>query len=295
MVPSPLAFRRSMLKRISGFSILSFLGDIAERVLFKTDNIVVGAFLPESMVSAYAIPARLVDYPRQLVRRMSHTFSPRFALLSARGEEKDLRDLVTDTARWATLLMLPFACGLTFLGADFIEVWIGERLPDARWVLGFLCLAQLVRAPAIILAAAVWGTGQLRGATIAITSEAVANLLLSLWWIHTWGLPGVAAGTAVPALVYSFAVIPLILQSVTGMEASATMARVWRRPLLVALPSAVVYAILPPMDPVTVGGLIVRIGVGVGVSGLATWFLGLEASERRWLQTKLVDRWRRAS
>jgi len=277
-LPNPRAFRREMLRRIAGFSFLSFLVDVAQRVLFKTDSVLIGAFLPAASITSYAVPGRLVEYARQLLLQVREALQPRFALLAV--EPGGAAALLPEAGRWGALLGLPLVSCLVFGGPAFLEVWIEESFPHSAVILSCLGVAQLVRAPGYACEAALWGAGRVGWLSGLLLVEATANLGLSIAWIGRYGITGVAVGTLVPAVLLSAIVMPWLACRATGASLSGFIGNAWGRPLLAALPMVAVHAVLRPAVGATWADLIWRVGAGVLVYLGAAWWVGLRETER---------------
>jgi O-antigen/teichoic acid export membrane protein len=277
-LPNPRAFRREMLRRIAGFSLFSFLIDLAERVLFKTDGVLIGAFLPAASITSYAVPGRLVEYPRQLLLRVREALQPRFALLAV--EPGGAAAFLPEAGRWGALLGLPLVSSVVFGGPAFLELWIGESFPESAVILACLGVAQLVRAPGYVCEAALWGTGRVAWLSGLLLVEATANLGLSIACIGRYGITGAAIGTLVPAALLSAIAMPWMACRATGASLAGFLGMAWGRPLLAATPMVAVHALLRPALGSTWPDLIGRIGAGVLVYLVAAWWVGLHEHER---------------
>src|SRR5262249_21338043 len=82
--------RRNLIGKLWQYSVYAFAINIAQQVIYYTDNIVVGAFLSASAVTYYAIGGGLIEYLRQIVGRLTTTFVPLASRLEAEGKQNHL-------------------------------------------------------------------------------------------------------------------------------------------------------------------------------------------------------------
>jgi len=81
---------RAHLRRIGSYSSYAFLGALATSLAFKTDALVITAFLGTAMVTPFAIAAGLVDNARTLVFSATWVLTPTASELDTLGEKEKL-------------------------------------------------------------------------------------------------------------------------------------------------------------------------------------------------------------
>lgn len=190
-------------REIFSFSFYAFLLRGADLVKTKTDEIVVGLFLPIVAVGHYSVGIRLTNMLDKLASQLATAVYPYGSKLDAGGERDALRRLYVTGGRLNLAIGLPMALFLGMQAPRFIDVWVGPDFKDAA-----LPARLLVGAVTAFLAGRMGNTllkSIGRHQTLARLSvvEAGCNLGLSLLLVRPWGLAGVAAGTLIPAVVFN--------------------------------------------------------------------------------------------
>jgi O-antigen/teichoic acid export membrane protein len=118
-------------------------------------------------------------------------------------------------------------------GRWLIRIWVGENYLSAFWPLLVLNLGQTIsfaQSPSITLLVA-------RGRNKALgwwqIGEALANFGLSVYWAHTYGILGVALGTAVPQIFVKLTLQPWVTLRVAGISWADYFLKALARPLSV--------------------------------------------------------------
>ncbi|MFA5516447.1 MAG: oligosaccharide flippase family protein [Desulfuromonadales bacterium] len=201
-------FRRAKVRELFGYSIWSFLIQIADQLRHRIDSVVIAALLSPVHVTHYFIGARLVEYFSELVYRATNMITPIFTTYQARRDHEQMRVKLLLLNRINVVLGV-FGGGMVIvLGEDFIRLWMGEEYADAYPILVVLMSAMIVNLitnPATNVLFAVARHRYLAGVNIL---EGLANLGLSLILIPKFGILGCALGTAIPLLVNRLIIIP---------------------------------------------------------------------------------------
>lgn len=79
---------RKMLKVIFQFGLYSFIIVAAMKVMYQSDAIILGAFLPAQAITFFAVASNLIGYLREVSYGFAAVFSP--AASEARGQERTL-------------------------------------------------------------------------------------------------------------------------------------------------------------------------------------------------------------
>ncbi len=198
--PAPWRTNREALRMVRGYSFDSFLAMLAGRIAFKTDAIVIGLCGQLDIIPFFDMPARIVEYAKNLIRSATTTLTPAFSMLEAKGSKAAIRELFVTGCRYALYLALPIHIGLMMFGGAFLELWLGDaeyrvRGEPVLWILaGTLSVGMIQSVAARVL----YGVGQIRRFARLMLLEAALNLSLSLVLFPVFGINGVALGTAIP-------------------------------------------------------------------------------------------------
>lgn len=194
--------RRRHLGAIAGTVGPIFILNVATKVIFDTDIVVVGAVLGPAAVAVYQVALSLGTALRKVAEQLNVIILTTSAQLWAKGDRVRFRALFLEAMRITSLVMFPALAILVVVAPHFLELWVGSdmagRSTDTLLVLAvtMVCVALHTTASQVLIAA----HRHRLVATVAVC-EAVANLGLSIALAHVWGTVGVAVGTLIPTFV----------------------------------------------------------------------------------------------
>jgi O-antigen/teichoic acid export membrane protein len=225
------------LKLIFSFSIFSFLLHVSGSLIYATDNVVIGAYLPVTAVTFYAIAGNLLEYTRTLVSGISQTMTPLASSIEARSDENRLKNLALFSSRAGTMVVLPIAVTLLLRGSSFIVLWMGPQFGElSGHVLWILSLALPFWAGNSVVAGSLLGLGKHKPLVPGVLAEGLCNLALSILWVKKIGILGVAWGTLVPSLAMNLFFWPWYIRRALGIAPLPYVYSSWIRPLVGIMP-----------------------------------------------------------
>ena len=228
---------RSKLVRYSAYV---FINNMGQKIVFMTDAILIGVFLPVAQVTYYAIAATLIGYLRTLLASSAQIFNPLISQLSAQNNESSVRYAFTSGTRLLLFISLPIGLAFVFLGDVFISLWMGEEYKKlSGMVLLILAVSQILSAPHQVVSSALYGLNRHKFLAQMRVLEASSNILLSIALIPHFGILGVAIGTAVPHIVLVTIFLPAYGSKQVGIRLSSYFMKGYLRPLIAAIPFAV--------------------------------------------------------
>jgi O-antigen/teichoic acid export membrane protein len=196
--------RRELVRRILSFSTSMLVIDISTSLQTKSDEIVIGAFLPVSFVSPYSLARRLSSIPQMIADRFLWGFVPVTSQLQAQGEAARLRALYLSGTRITLALCLPFAAVVIILAGPLLTLWLGERYAEYAPITVVLTIASVLEVSCWPGGTILLGLGRHHGLAAIAACAAIANLTLSILLVRPYGLFGVAIGTLLPAAIVTF-------------------------------------------------------------------------------------------
>lgn len=204
--------RQMRFNSIGKFSLFVFINNIATKIIFLTDSIVIGMFLPMSAVTYYSIPAMLVDYARNILRSMTQVLYPLTSMYDARNEKKKIEDLFLLGVKYSLLVGAPIYITYLIMGEHFITLWMGkEYSKQAETVLIILSLTHFFSMIHYTVHYVLLGISSHYIIAYLRILEAVINIVLSIILIKYYGIIGVALGTALPHLGFMVLLLSLIV------------------------------------------------------------------------------------
>jgi len=230
---------RAGVKLIFSFSVFSFLLHVSSSLIYATDNVVIGAYLPVAAVTFYAIGGNLAEYTRTLVSGISQTMTPLASSTEATRDQQQVQKVVLFGARAGSMVVLPIAVTFMLRGSRFIGLWMGPEYAETSGkVICILSLTLLFWAGNSVTAGSLLGLSKHKPLVPVLLSEGLCNLALSILWIRSMGIVGVAWGTVVPAVASAILFWPWYVRRTLGIQPLTYATSVWLRPMLAILPFA---------------------------------------------------------
>lgn len=275
---------RAHLRRIASYSSYAFINAVAVSLAFKTDALVITAFLGTALVTPFAIAAGLIDNARTLVHSATWVLTPTASELDTLGERAKLRTMLVHATKVSVLICWPALFALMLFGDALITTWLKEAYPDAARVLLILAIPTLVALPQSAAASMLFGVSRHRGIVILALLNSALNLGLSILWVRSLKLDGVALGTAVP--LFLIGGIATAIYAVRALEMPLHR-YAWEgfvKPGLASLAFVVpAFAIQAIWHPMGWGPLLSAMTVSWLIFAAFTWRFGFTRSERaRW-------------
>jgi O-antigen/teichoic acid export membrane protein len=273
---------REHLRQILGYSVASTALAGASMVVYQMDSLVIGASLPIAMVTYFAIAGTLAHYGRAVVDGISHTVPPRVSAQEGRGDLAGARMTALMGGKVATLIHLPIIVTFLLRGETFIGLWMGPEYADlAGQVLWILSISYWFLAGRQVMVTTLMGLNRHRVLIPAAWAEAILNLGLSLYWVGSYGIAGVAWGTALPSLVVTTVVYSALFGSVLAIPVARIWRELWILPSLAVLPFAVAtYALERFSQPTGLALFFGQIAAVYWIAAAGAWWIACSEQER---------------
>lgn len=284
--------RGDYVAQMFSFGAYSSVLHISGAVIFAMDSAIIGAVLPVAMITYFAIPSTLGDYTRSIIASISQTITPQASALEARQSIPELERIVLRAANMATLVVLPIALTFLIRGSTFIGLWMDFRYASlSGQVLEILAVALVFDAARRVAMSALIGMNRHRRLAPFYVAEAAINLCLSVLWIRSMGLIGVALGTAIPNLVTALVAIPWLVRESLGTRPGRFWFYIWLRPIVAMIPFAAGLYLVERAFPARsllafFGGVIALLPIAV----LCAWYVGINAADRQVYRVHLSRR-----
>ena len=200
---------RKLFKEMLSFSLQAMLISVAWRLVYYTDNIVVGYLYGAAAVSVYYTTQMPATIGFNIANRVSDNAAPAVNELYARQERVKLREVFLRLHRFNFLLVIPLAAGLALLNRELVSLWVGKGQYAGDLMSCALAAFTLLITVSHVSWTFVFASGQIRTLSWVSLFEGAANLGLSLWLGRLIGLPGVMVATvlaSIPTTAYLLAV-----------------------------------------------------------------------------------------
>ncbi len=281
------AVNPTILGKIYGYGLWSAVIALGTRVLYDSDSILIGLFLPTLAITRFAVANNLVRYLRQLAYGFGNVFSPAASSLEASSEGDRLRNLLTFGTRYALAVILPAAALFTLLGREFLTLWMGPRFAtESGTVLIILTLSQTVAMAQFPAGAVLYGLNRHRYLAFVLLGEAALKVAISVALLPSYGILGAAWGTAVPEVLASMLFVPLLVTRFAGISIGHYLRQAFLPAFASIVPAAALIvaakAALPPVSWLT---LIAEVAAALVVYCIVAARLCLDRPQRAALAT----------
>lgn len=183
--------------RFSGPLLLASLGGpiIAQAAIFATD-----AHLGIAAVGALTLAATVSQFTDRVDYLVTGTLYP--AICAVKDRTDVLLESFVKTNRLALMWAVPFGLGLSLFSADLIQFVIGEKWERALPLLQSFGVVAAVGHIAFNWDAYFRARAETRPMAVAAVAAAATFIVVGLPLLFTWGLEGIAVGTAAQMLVH---------------------------------------------------------------------------------------------
>jgi O-antigen/teichoic acid export membrane protein len=196
--------RRDLIREVFSFSASVLVMNISYSLQAKSDEIVIGAFLPVSAVSPYSLARRLSSLPQLFAERFLWAFLPLSSQLKAEGEAELLKALYLTGTRITLAICLPLAAVIITMAGPLLTLWIGERFSAYAPIVVILTLASVLQVSSWPGGTILQGLARHHGLAAMSACATVATICLSIVLVRPYGLLGVAIGTLLPTTILIF-------------------------------------------------------------------------------------------
>lgn len=262
-------FDRSKVRTIFAFSSAVFAIDAAAKISTKTDELVIGAFLPVRNVAPYSFARRLASIPQLFAAQFEAVILPVASALDHESEPDRLRRLALMGTRLTLVGFLPIGCGLAVLAGPFLSAWVGPAYADDGYLVTILVGAWLIAMSVWPASSVLQAMAKHRPLARYALGAAVLNLGLSIALVKPLGVKGVAlgtlVGTAFEVLVF---VVPYAMRTI-GLSRRDALLEVVVPAFAPAVPAlAALYGLREWLDPTSLVAVL-----AVGAAGGAVYAL----------------------
>jgi O-antigen/teichoic acid export membrane protein len=276
-----VSWRGGSLARVGpvlGFSSWLFAINAAGRVQTKSDEIVIGSFLPVAAVTPYALANKLSDVALMLADQFMKVLLPLASELHAGGDLARLRALYLTSTRLTLAILVPVGGTLAVLAGPLLGAWVGAAYSEYAYLVVILILADAISASQWPAGSVLQAMVRHRLLAVTAVASAIVNLGLSIVLLPRLGLAGVALGTLIPTAISSLGFVLPFTMRVLCVKPGQVMREVLVPTLVPALAmGGVTWTLVSTTRPES----LLSLGI-VAVLALATYALGylcLGASE----------------
>lgn len=267
---------------IFSFGVFALLIQASTYLVYYTDAMVIGSFLPVSMITFFAIAGNLTIYARDLVGGFSRIMTPMISSLEVKSGAQQIRETSLKAARYCSIAILPIFITFILRGHSFISLWMGPAYADlSGHVLWILSAPWFFGAGAAVLSSAVMGIGKHKPVVPVAIAEGLCNLALSILLVKKMGIIGVAWGTAIPNVVVDILFWPWYVRRTLGIPIREYARAIWLYPVVSLLPFAICTYVVEKLSPApNLMVFFLQVAAVLPSALVGAWYFGLAREER---------------
>jgi O-antigen/teichoic acid export membrane protein len=283
-------FDRSTLRSLVTFSVYAFILSVSWRLIYFSDNVVVGFVLGPAAVTFYAVGGQLIGLLRESLVNITALYAPLASQMDALKKEDSLRRLFLAGSRIGFLYILAGVTALTMVGPRFLGLWMGEPFePRSGPVVILLAIEAGCHALALCCGQVLYGMNRHKVGAWLWLCNGTANLALSTIMVRWWGAVGVAWGTLIPAIIVEAIVLPAFTAWILRVSVGRFFRSVVLRSLLAAAPYAGWLWLLSHGLGLVNGwtSLTLAVASGLALYAFFAWKIGFDKEERDYAKSWL--------
>lgn len=268
-----------LLKKMLRYCSVLLVWSLSAMLISGLDLTVVGHF-SFAETAYYAIANTPTSFLLTIVSALMGPLLPAASAQSVRSSPAQMGNFLLQSTRYSMVILL--LTGLPFLVAGhlILQAWVGPvyALHSTRFLF-ILILANIIRSSCAPYSTMVIATSRQKVATASPVTEAIVNLITSIWLVQHLGALGVALGTlcgAFAGVAMHFAVSMRFTQSNIAIAPQELFHIGMLRPAIIAIPSLVfLWPGMPKQWPLY--------GVWLVATVLMAWFGALNGAERQFV------------
>ncbi len=283
-------YNPAVVKEVLKFSLFAYLITFSNIIIFRTDQIVIAIFGAISLGGFYQIATRFAEMYMQLTKQILDGLGPAVAVLSTNNEKEKINRLLRNANRYGVYIAnFIFIPSILYL-KPFIKIWLHLTEPtviiSAIILLTSMYILAVYRTFTVQVFLMINKEGQL--AKVAMV-ECIANLVLSILFLHFFGIIGIALGMLIPNII--LAIVYNIPQAASYAEIS-----IWKylwevslkTQLLTLVSGLIAYALYITYYPETIFLMILQGSIFAIVYWSLIYFFSINVKERRVLYSFVV-------
>jgi O-antigen/teichoic acid export membrane protein len=201
------SFRLSRIRELTGFGLALLLIDLANKLNYSTDSLVIGAYMSAAAVVGWTIAQRPVDLVQRFSNELNQAVFPVVVDSATLGHDQRLRTIFLYGTQLSLVIVTGLAISLSLLARPVIALWVGPEFGDSAPVVYLLALVVMMRLGCAAATILLEDGGRHRLLAITAITAGAANLLLSILLVRRLGLIGVALGTLIPLSAVSVLIV----------------------------------------------------------------------------------------
>src|SRR4030095_6105047 len=138
-------FSWNRLRHITGFSVFILLIDLANKLNYSTDPLVIGAFMGTAAVALWTVAQRLIEIVQRITDQLNAVLFPVVVDSSTIEHKERLQNILLQGTRLSFAMVIPLATIIGLLAKSIVFAWVGPSFSASVSVLYVLTIFVSVR------------------------------------------------------------------------------------------------------------------------------------------------------
>lgn len=189
---------KTLFKEVLAYSFFIFLNIIVDNLYNNTDQVILGILKGTTVVSVYAIAAKISSINMVFSTTISGVFLPKITKLSREENSmQKISELFLKVSRIQLYIMVLILAGFIIFGETFINWWVGSGYEDAYWIVLLLIAPAIVPLTQNIGITVLQAENKHMFRSVVYIIIAILNVILSIPLVKLCSGIGAAIGTAI--------------------------------------------------------------------------------------------------
>lgn len=198
-------FNKNTFKSIFKYSSYIFIGIIAYKIYWSTDQFILGMCVSASSIAVYSVGSQLSTYFTSISNVLSGMFLPKFTKISINDDKQEMLTIITKVSRIQYYIAIYMLIGFILVGKQFIHIWIGDAYTLAYYISIIIMIPQVISIVQALFATTLEALNKHKVKSYIYLSVAVLNLFLTIILVKPFGIIGCALGTSVGMTINAIA------------------------------------------------------------------------------------------
>jgi O-antigen/teichoic acid export membrane protein len=276
-------------RTLASYSSALFVMSLGGYLESRSDEIVIGGFLPVASVTPYNLARRLSGLPQTLTEQFLTLLLPMASEIHAKEKPEQLRSLYIISTRVTLAIFLPIALILVILAKHILTLWIGANYAQYSYLILILVAASLIDTSQWPAGFVLQGMAKHHPLAIMTIASGVTNLIISILLVGRFNLMGVALGTLIPTTIVCIGFVTPYAMRMIGVGIKEMYAKVLQPAILPSIPMGIGMILLREVLPAPSMFLLLLLAMVGLLIYLAVYLLLKENDYERKLFIKVLE------
>jgi len=187
--------KKKHVRSLGDFAKYAWVGRLRGRMFNYTDIIVLGFFVPQSLIGIYSVAWNIGTFLTIFTGSLQSTLYPVLSEISAKDDVQAVKNIVEQSLTYGGLFLIPGLFGGALLGERLLRIY-GTEFTQGATILSILILANVVMGYQSQLLNTLNGIDRPDLAFRVNATFVVANMILNVILVYLYGWLGAAVATA---------------------------------------------------------------------------------------------------